>query len=290
MPFNGHVGYSINTPKKQEHYHNLLKVHMDIVKGILQRNGHWAQPTYLLLDLNAGPGVYHGLGQSISGSPLIACAIAHALDLPMHAIFCERGEEELASLRQELIQFGLSRHPSAPDHYHNTRTLNVTLCPGDYRVTATRLLDVLVRQQRTKQYGLIYSDENGSFPPFDLLAAYARELHYMDIVIYVAASPIKWQRISRVHALTERLDEMLHRIDKKYWLVRKPSGPHQFSFLIGTNWDAFPTFHKQDFARWDTPAGNRIVRELSFSTKERQAHDQGNLFPEEENNGNLDSA
>ncbi len=280
MPRNGSVGYSDNTPIKQEHLRVLLRTHMPIVKSIMQKR--WVEPCYLYLDLNAGKGRYAVDGAWLYGSPLIACAVAQAFDVPLQAVLCERDHASLRSLRRELITFGFASVPDQEDLYHNHHQIMASVCPGDYEVSARDFLAHLQQHTSKERYGLLYSDENGSCPPFALLSEYARTLPYLDIVIHLAASPIKWQRVSTVHPFRQRLDELMSTIQKTYWLIRDPYGHHQWTFLIGTNWPAFPKFRKQGFWPIDSPEGASILRRLSWTTKERQAHLQGNLFAQEE--------
>lgn len=281
MPHNGNVGYSGNTPLKQNHFRVLLDTHMHIVLDFFKRKP-WIEPQYFYLDLNAGPGRYAVQGEDLYGSPLIACAVAQAIGLPLHAIFCERGGTEVEALRQELARFGFRSDAAHPDVFHNQRSIVATICAGDYMVTGKDLLEHLTQHHTQKRYGLIYSDENGSLPPFALLQAYAQVLEYVDIVIHLAASPIKWQVVSPVHPLSQRLDELLQTIPKRYWWIREPYMQHQWTFLIGTNWERFPRFKKQGFWPTNSPEGASILRKLSFSTKERRDYEQGELFGENE--------
>jgi hypothetical protein len=158
-----------------------------------------------------------------------------------------------------------------------------TLLAGNCLETARDLLTHYLQHTRhpKSHYGLIYSDENGALPPFALLGDYARHLPHLDILIHVAATPIKRQRLSPNHPLSERLDELMATIAKEQWIVRQPYGHHQWSFLIGTNWDAFPRFKRQGFWPVSSPEGARILRILSWTTQERSDHEQQNLFPEE---------
>jgi hypothetical protein len=276
MPRHGNVGYSKNTPVKQDHFRLLLDTHMRIVNGLFQAKP-WIEPLYFYLDLNAGPGRYPVHDDWLYGSPLIACAVAQAIGLPLQAIFCEQGAREVQSLREELIRFGFAKTVEE-DVFHNARTIMATICADDYLVTSKELLRHFQEHIHIKRYGLIYSDENGNFPPFDLLGQYALVLPYVDIVIHLAASPIKLQRVSPIHQLSRRLDEFLGDIQKRYWMIREPYLQHQWSFLIGTNWSRFPQFKRQKFWPINSPEGANILRKLSFTTKERRNHDQGNLF------------
>jgi hypothetical protein len=265
MPMIGSAGYSSNTPLKQYHFSILADTHLHIVRGILSRAA-WAFPSYLYIDLNAGPGQYVLDDGSYSlGSPLQMCLRADALGMPLTPYLCESDPTTAHTLRQTLVSHGLP-------------TQGVT--DGNNRVTVPHVLSNLTRSSGyalSTCYGLIYSDENGSLPPFDLLGKCAQSLRLCDILIHVAATPIKRQYYSDRHPLIERLDEMIAQVKKAHWYVRKPYGQHQWTFFLGTNWNAFPDFSKYGFFDTRSRAGANILKSLSYNHKERSG-EQGDLF------------
>jgi hypothetical protein len=118
MPRNGSVGYSDNTPLKNQHFTIMLQTHMRIVRSLAARYT-WIEPVYHYIDLNAGPGCYRVAGEVVYGSPIIACTVADQERLPMSATFCEQDEQSLAALRHSLITFGFHTIQEHPDIFDN---------------------------------------------------------------------------------------------------------------------------------------------------------------------------
>jgi len=62
-------------------------------------------------------------------------------------------------------------------------------------------------------------------------------------------------------------------IDKRVWLVRQCSGRHQWTFLLGTNWDSFPEFHNHGFFKADSPVGQQVLEQLDNTATELKKND-----------------
>lgn len=277
MPRNGSVGYSDNTPFKQKQLWEILRKHMHIVKAIIRKHAY-VESTYLYVDLNAGSGRYPINGELIYGSPLQALAVAQQFNIPFQGMLFERDPATLTTLRLELVRFGLTRSQEHPDLFHNFQHLMATICPGDYEVLARDFLAGLPSGPHKLHYGLVYSDENGAHIPFPLLALFAERLPKIDILIHLGTTIPKLLRVSRIHDYHARLDELVHTVPKDFWLIRDGIGQHQWTFLIGTDWDSFPKFRSLGFWPLESPEGANILRKLSLTTSERRAHEQGNLF------------
>jgi hypothetical protein len=93
-------------------------------------------------------------------------------------------------------------------------------------------------------------------------------LEHCDIIIHVAATPIKRQFYSSMHPLSQCLSEMVKTIGKAIWIVREPHEHFQWTFLIGTNWDSFPIFKRHGFHGLWTPIGREIMRRLDYNLEE----------------------
>jgi len=285
MPKDGTVGFSDNTPYKHDHFDKLVQAHMRIVRGIIHRHT-WAFSSYVYLDLNAGSGHYYDEdGHLMLGSPIRAALLSLAQSLPMLACLCEQSYESVGQLIEAFHAHQITSVPREIDEPDRLLTSHhdIWIFEDQYSIgipwfIEQRLKPLAVVQGTTlnKVYGLIYSDENGTLPPFALLEKCAIELPLVDQLIHVAATPIKRQIYSPKHHLNQRLDEMLATIPKKYWFVRLPYGQHQWTFLLGTNWDAFPEFTRQHFYRTDSPEGQSILRRLSYNRKDYDG--QGDLF------------
>ena len=246
MPKQGSAGFSDNTPMKEEHFRMILGTHMRIVKGLLGRQ-RWMVPFYVYGDLNAGPGDYSpAYGFPLFGSPVIALTVAKAIGLPLQAAFYEQDATTIIALRRALLNSGMWADPQRPDLFFRTPEQAALIYEGDYHTNALTALEHFQEHHNPKSiYGLLYSDENGNCPPFALLGDYAKVLPRLDVLIHVAATPIKRQFYSPVHPLMKRLDELMAMVPKDYWMIREPYGRHQWTFLIGTNWHSFPRFRTQ---------------------------------------------
>lgn len=274
MPKKGSVGVSANTQLKQNHFRMFMQAHMRIVQSIMEHN-QWVFPRYIYFDLNAGPGRYEDEeGIEVVGSPIQTLTVADGMNLPVWAWFCEQDKNSCELLRAELRQRGMQERG---DEFTDGAT-SAWLYEGSYTIGLPQSLSVLLDPSLASRqyYGLIYSDENGSLPPFALLRLCAQQLRYCDILIHAAAAPIKRQFYSPVHPLMRRLDELMATVPKDCWIVRDPYGKHQWSFLIGTNWDAFPRFKRQGFWAINSPEGASILRRLSLNREEFNG--QGDLF------------
>jgi hypothetical protein len=58
---------------------------------------------------------------------------------------------------------------------------------------------------------------------------------------------------------------LIRDVPKRYWLIREPYYQHQWTFLIGTNWDTFPDFSRHGFVTIDSPHGREIMRLISYA-------------------------
>lgn len=270
MPKDGSVGISDNTPYKQYGFGKILKPHMGMVRGIMRRHA-WVVPSYVYVDLTAGSGRSSWEDTIIHGSPIVALDMARSLHVPLHGFLCERDAQSAQSLRYELRHRGLREHNAHPDVFLASTGQDYTLYEGDHQIYAPVILEHLhLHQGQRLYYGLVYSDENGRCPPFDILGAFARVQARMDLLIHVAATPIKRQYYSPIHPLMKRLDQLMETVQKDYWFVREPYGRFQWSFLLGTNWKLFPEFRGIGFHDTRSAEGASILRRLSLN---RSAYD-----------------
>jgi hypothetical protein len=269
MPRDGSAGYSEYTRQKQEHLWLILNTIGGVLNGIIQRH-QWVNPYILWWDLNGGPGCYHN---GSIGSPLLALQMARKYDLPFEASAWEIDDESHGRLVQNLVRIGRLRLVDTTNRQailraEDTRdAIRYTVYPSDYNVSIPKGLKDLQSTAKSR-YGMIYSDENGRLPPFTLLRQCAEVLEHCDIIIHVAATPIKRQFYSSMHPLSQRLSEMVKTIGKVIWIVREPHEHFQWTFLIGTNWDSFPIFKRHGFHGLWTPIGREIMRRLDYNLEE----------------------
>ena len=108
-------------------------------------------------------------------------------------------------------------------------------------------------------YGLLYHDPNGCINE-KMLSNFFRknETKHLDCLINCSATAIKRNYFSN-KSLLIRLKE----INKERWLIRKPIGRWQWTFIIGTNWNAFPDLKKLGFYYLDSEEGQLIFSRLN---------------------------
>ena len=90
----------------------------------------------------------------------------------------------------------------------------------------------------------------------------------MDFMMTYAATSHKRQIKAKACSATERLPGLLSKIKKKFWLIREPTGKHQWTFLIGTNWADFPRWNKKGFYGITTKRGQEIYRTIWMTKSE----------------------
>ena len=246
-------GFSEHTYLKQQHFKGILKMHLRITQAVFS-NQQWAKPPYYYFDLNSGPGVYKGE----DGSPLIFLKCANALAVDYSAVFIEINEDRYNQLIENIKLYQ-----------------DVKVFLGNYNDIIPQFLGYSNRNK----LGLLYSDETGKRPPFELLSKVASDYQRLDLLIYLSATNIKRIRRSPKTDLLETLIESIEKIDKKMWIVREPIAQHQWMFLIGSNWDNFPTWKKQGFYRINSKKGREILRYLTFTKDELEEQRQLRLFP-----------
>lgn len=250
------MGYSDYTPLKQKIFGQIVRKHLEISACIFKKNRHWISPYYWYIDTNAGRGESPDGGD---GSPLLFLREAAKFPIKVKALFIELREANCSALRSRIAsEFG--KFPSSRaqiQHGDHSQVLSEHFC-GD-----------------PSQYGLLYVDPSGNMPPFDLLARFSKHYRKMDIVINTPCATVK--RVSRAFG-TEQLPDYLSKIRKDYWVIREPFGAHQWSFLIGTNWDSFPDFKHLGFhplfteeRKGFTETGWGIFKLLSFTRGELNA-------------------
>lgn len=256
MPKSGDYGYSEETAAKNADLRGLLMMHTQICKNRVSQ-----RCPYQYMDLNAGPGIYtpraaqadlwgnaeQPAPAEIHGSPLIFLDCAQTRRIPYRAVLFEKDNRHRASLTA-----ALSAHPSVTiEGDHDDAPRHMCNCPRCGRLAQ----------------GIIYSDESGHIPPFQLLATLASQPHYkqVDLLIYYSATAHK-----RARGLFggDRLTQCLKPIPKKEWLVREPRGRHQWTFLLGTNWEDFPAWGKRGFYRIGSERGQRVLKRLDSSADE----------------------
>lgn len=249
------IGYrtSKNTKLKQIHFKNTLLAHAKITRGIFKRN-EWANPIYHFFDLNAGPG--RNPENNEPGSPIIFVDVMEELGIRFDATFFEIEAKNHCALKQNINSI-------------NIGNINKISCINEDHSTSFEKYCQFIYSKKAN-YGLIYSDQSGQCPPFDLFKNLSlnKSFKYIDFLIYVSATNIKRIRRSKDENLT--LCDMISGINKKHWIIRTPVDRHQWTFLIGTNWNAFPEFKTLGFHNIDSPVGREIIERCNLTDGERK--------------------
>lgn len=265
MPVDDGFGYGEHTELKREHFRGFVDYHLQISQGVMNKHSSWLDNNYWYFDLNAGPGRYtpdlrqlsmfeasapgdNSLtcpdGPEIIGSPVVFMERAEARKVPYVARFFEISPRHAECLRESLPCPACSCGRYSVEQGDHTNLL-----PNYFRNTRERL-------------GLVYSDESGRVPPFELLRdlSACRCNARLDLLIYVSATNVK--------RTGQRLLDHLPTINKKHWIIREPCGQHQWTFLFGTNWANFPAWEKRGFYPLNSAKGASIMRRLNSTARE----------------------
>lgn len=207
------------TPLKNEHYRQLLRMHMDIVQQIWNKH-EWVEPTYFYWDLTAGPGI--SPVDKTPQAPLIFADEVICRDMPHQAVFFERSKDTCAALDANLSGY--------PKDFHGT------IISGDHRERFLPEVHRLLRRPKACYYGMVYHDPTPckeALATWKLLADVSTRvnLKYIDFLFYVSATFVK--RIRQFTNLT--LQQLLAPFAKQHCLVREPFGQDQWTFILLTN-------------------------------------------------------
>jgi len=248
MPILNNVGISTNTPTKQQDFRSVLSLHLKITQAVLNKH-QWTDDTYYYFDLTAGPGKYTDGKTCIVGSPLIFLNLTYKMK--RHALMVEKNFENYLSL---------SSYAKTADCRY-----------GDSRLILPNWLQTESHKQDDGvKYGLCYVDPTGDPPPFEMLAdaSHHNQFTRIDILMYLSATNIKRWRMNPKLSYNTSLIDALCNIDKKHWIIREPKSQHQWTFLLGTNWNAFPPYKNRGFHRVRSKQGQEILRKLNFTAEE----------------------
>jgi hypothetical protein len=257
MPIENGVGYGPYTGVKMQHLSKILDMHMAITREVIKNEHPTFEPVYHYYDLTAGPGK---LPDGNLGSPLVFLDLVSMpkFDVPFTADFIE-----CEQINYDELTKNVSSHPV----YHENHQ-NIHFHLDDYEKVVPKLMP----GKRGGVFGLAFVDPTGTMPKFGVLNYIAQARYRMEILIYIAAVNVK----RRYDKTSKFLNDYLNEIGKKYWLVREPikKDAHQWTFLLGSNWDKFKKYESINFYRLDSEEGQRIFRQMNFSKEQRFEQEQ----------------
>lgn len=250
---------SDETERKERDFRGILRMHVNICKGILSRTA--SITSYLYVDLYAGPGNLEHKGRRFDGSPLIARDLLTQAGVPYQAEHWEC-HPDAASLLGE----ALSTPASLLD------ALDVVAPPihvEDCRTGFNRWLDACGPQP--DRLGLVYADPIGTAIPVDTLNRAATMLPRVDLLSYVSAT--NYKRGRRLNPGLPYLADDIGAVNKRCALIREGERSTGFgwTFVLWTNWADFPAWTNAGFHRVDSPRGQAELERLNLTRPELHA-------------------
>ena len=142
--------------------------------------------------------------------------------------------------------------------------------------TYEKAIPGLLSTRRDGELGLAFVDHTGNLPNFDTLNYICQVRPRMEILIYLPATNVKRQYDKTNKLLIDYLND----VGKPYWLIREffKGDSHQWTFLLGSQWDGFPRYKSIKFYRLDSEEGQRIFRQMNFSREQIFEQENPRLF------------
>lgn len=251
MPVNEEqIGHSEYTELKMYNFKKIAEMHVKICQGIISRNS-WCDNKYFYMDLTAGTGV-------IPDTDLPNCASVM--------------RNTLGNTRMQFQAHFIDQN--------NTNTLRRNLGPSPclyyYDNDHNHVMkDIISKYVQKPSYGLIFYDPNapgivnGHWQSLNSIADIYNnypQLGQVDFMMYLSGTAVKRVR----HLTQKKLQDWLAMLNKKHWVVRKPKGPWQWTFILGTNWDAYPKIRSIGFYPSKTEEGKNIFDTINLTNEELQ--------------------
>jgi hypothetical protein len=249
------------TPIKQQALHDALTQQMNLIVHITEK---WnkARP-YTFFDLNAGPGMTE---DQQPGSPLIFRRIAseYMAQWPNFHFEATLYEADLQTYSKLVRVLGNDPRFIIKNENHD-----------ELRSELLKKRDHPTKQDKWT-FGAVYADPSNATLPWELLELFNHVYPRVDIMINIACASYK-RTIAQAgyQTLADRLPTI-----KKHWIVRKPFGKHQWSILVGTNWEDYPAWRRKNFYPWnDQGVGTSIFEKLVYTPEQLQSKYNLPLFP-----------
>lgn len=245
---------AITTELKQRGLGYAIKVNATVFKSDPKHYRY----TYFHFDIHAGSGYNEAAG--CIGSPLTFINCMEDIGIAKyHAGFCDRDESAVKTL--------LSRVDSNPNCFvhHGDNASYIEMIPSIIEA---------YRDRPKYAIGSLLCDPNGCNIPIERLAWLNAVCPKIDTIIHYNATQSK-REAHGIKSDTPKLFDVVEGIGKTHWLIRRPSGMHQFTLLIGRN-HKFGDYKAQGFYHLDSSEGQDIARRCHLS-KEQYLSESGQI-------------
>lgn len=265
------MGIGAQSAEKFHDFEGIVDIDVKRAIGALYKYPSWRRP-YLWVDLTSGGG-FDQLpdGSIVKGTPMIAMDRLleryAAKGIPSAAAFFERDQERAAELQAALFKT-YGRSPAGVSYKVHARDSREVL-------DAFWTPDVMCGEMGA----FVYDPTEAVDLDFLADISNAPHLKRYDLLVYVSATSIKRPRNLPSQYQTDRrtLVDRLMTINKRKIIVRKPSGPSEWTWFIMTNDPGFPVWHKAagrsnnlDFFDIATPEGWAVLEQLNWTRAERK--------------------
>jgi hypothetical protein len=167
-----------------------------------------------------------------------------------HASFCEieRERAETLARRTELDERCFVHH-------------------GDNTELAYAVPGIIRHYGESPRYaiGTVLCDPNGNKIPVESLAWLAGQCPRMDFIVHWNSTGSKRQR-NGCKPEDRSLRDVIEALNKKYWLIREPTGIHQFTLVIGRNFQA-GDYKAQGFHHIDSLKGTDMLNRCDLTRR-----------------------
>ena len=250
------IGQSEVTANKQYQFQEIIQTHISIVKAIVSNPNkaqYWADEC-LYIDAYSGNGLCES-GPNMMGSALILLDALKHSGIKSKVVLIEHDSKTCDELK-----INTSRYSS--------NLLDLEIWNAD---NSDVLADLSRRPFPKKPLGMLYLDPNG-VPGFEPAKRFLslRQFGKIDLLVNCPCTAVKRTCSNVKCSNTSKVAEHLVGIDKCFWLVREQIGKWQWSFLLGTNWHAFPEFSHLNCRKITTPEGRAILEDITYTADDKK--------------------
>ncbi|NKC10992.1 MAG: three-Cys-motif partner protein TcmP [Gammaproteobacteria bacterium] len=266
MTARGGQGQGASTEEKIRGIYGLLKMNIDMVRGIRSRKTSAA--AYFHFDLNCGCGWNHRVNppHGVMGSPLVFLQAAVDTGFDNYRAWFV---DENPQATDELIR---QAELMTTDGSIESELSVVTSDNGDF---CESIPDFIKQGGDRPEFalGTILLDPNGpNGVPWAQLQAVFAQCERLDCIFNFPGTGMK--RLPEGHINRVQLKDVPELFRKSHWLVREPMPSQQFTLLMGRNTES-GDWSKAGFHHWDSRRGREIREEVSSPARSYVHPDQG---------------